>query len=625
MYALGPISISVPASDDQPSEEPLDPPRQFKPVTTADARKQLAVIKGGKDADTADADHPDRSRSARSFSAGIPDHLRPAPVWRRALPYTVLGLIAVGWLTLIVFDPTFFPGLLSDRFGSPSGSPTVVDRGNGTPAVPPGGEIPSTVTGAAGDAQNGKEPMSGKTPPQGTGKTAAPEFPANPPPPKDNPGVGGSETRIPAAGGEVPPVPGPKQPPVSPLGAAVTAPRPDSPAQTQQRKPPTIQYVSFKGSLLRYDPEQSDWFVMPHRSVVYTGDRLASLEPFDAQFDIKPGSVRMTLRGGTSVAMQPPLKGTDTAFEIHRGRVVIRTDSGKAAAKPDDQQIMLAIAVRNRTWRLTFAPGTVCGIEVIPGEPEAPAQVFTNSGYTGGLYVLSGTVRLTDDKGQTEEITAKSWRSMSPAADGALPDGKSNRPPLLVIPEWITPDSASRSRLSQRYATLFEKRFDTDEPVSHTMLPVIKDRRPRLSELAVKCLALTEDYASLVTALSEAPHEEARRAAIAGLRTWLPTAAENGQLLTAQLKETIEPENIQPIDRLLWGFGKADARSRETSLQLIRWLGSSDIAIRELAFYHIYRLTGRKYDYRPNLPPVQRNAAISRWINHVEKVGGLLK
>ena len=629
MYALGPITKSAPAAGDQPSEEPLDPPKQFGPVTTADARERLAVIKGDKGTDAGDAVLPDRSRSPRSFSGEIPSYLRSVPIWRRVLPYTVLGLIAAGWLALIVFDPTFFPGFLNDHSGAPpSGSSTVADLGQGSPDANLGQGTPDAEPGtvAAGNLQNGEKPKS----PQGAGETAAPPFPANPPPPSDNPPAGKSH-----APGRPAPVPG--QPPVQPPGVAVAAPRPVSPAQTQQppqRKPPTVQYVSFKGALLRYDPQRSDWFVMPHRSVVYTSDRLASPEPFHAQFNINKSAMHVTMRGGTSITMQPPAQGTDAAFAIRRGRVVMQTAAGNPAAKPDDRQLALGVSIRNRTWRLTLAPGTVCGVEMIPGEPEAPGQVFTSGGYTAGLYVLAGTVRLTDDKNQTETVAAKNWRSLSPADDGTAdqasggtvtPGETLNRPPLLVIPEWIASDSVSNSRLSQRYATLFEKEFDSDEPVSHSMLPTIKDRRPRLSELAVKCLALVEDYASLVTALSEAPHEEARRAAIAGLRTWLPTAAENGKLLAAQLKETIEPENVQPIDRLLWGFGKQDVRNRETSLQLIHWLGSSDIAVRELAFYHIYRLTGRKYDYRPNLPPVQRNAAISRWLTHVEKFGGLLK
>jgi len=630
MYALSPTTKPAPTADDQPSKSSLDPPKRIIPVTTADAREQLAVIKGEGQTDTADSDHPDRSRSDRRFSAGIPDHLRPTPVWRRALPYTVLGLIAVGWLALIVFDPTFFPGFLSDQSRSPSESSIVADLGTGTPAVDP----------ESAAFPDGNKTTSSKTSPKETGTPDAPAFPANPPPPGDKPGSGGTKPGGSVDSGSLlpgPPASGRKQPSIQPPGAAIAAPRPGSPAQTQQppqRKPPTVQYVSFKGSLLRYDPERSAWFVMPHGSVIYTADRLASPEPFDAQFNINRSAVIVTLRGGTSITMQTPPEEADAAFEIRRGRVVIRSASGKAAAKPDNRRAALAIIIRNRNWRLTFVPGTVCGVEVTPGEPEAPGQIFTDSGYTGGLYVLSGSVRLTDDKGRTETITAKNWRSLSPTSSGAtdkvadgdaVPGGASSRPPLLVIPEWISPDSVSSSRLSRRYATLFEKRFDADEQVSHSMLPVIKDHRPRLSELAVKCLALIEDYASLVTALSEAPHEEARRAAIAGLRTWLPTAAENGKVLTAQLKETVEPENVQPIDRLLWGFGKKDARNRETSLQLIRWLGSSDIAVRELAFYHIYRLTGRKYDYRPNLPPIQRNAAISRWLNHVEKFGGLLK
>jgi hypothetical protein len=46
----------------------------------------------------------------------IPAYLLPTPMWRRAMPYTIAGLVAVIWFGLIVYDPTFniFSGSSSD-------------------------------------------------------------------------------------------------------------------------------------------------------------------------------------------------------------------------------------------------------------------------------------------------------------------------------------------------------------------------------------------------------------------------------------------------------------------------------------------------------------------------------
>ena len=52
---------------------------------------------------------------------------------------------------------------------------------------------------------------------------------------------------------------------------------------------------------------------------------------------------------------------------------------------------------------------------------------------------------------------------------------------------------------------------------------------------------------------------------------------------------------------------------------LVDWLKHGNVVIRQLAFMHIYRLTGQKYDYRPINPPNQRKVAINRWEQHLKK------
>ena len=58
-----------------------------------------------------------------------------------------------------------------------------------------------------------------------------------------------------------------------------------------------------------------------------------------------------------------------------------------------------------------------------------------------------------------------------------------------------------------------------------------------------------------------------------------------------------------------WGFDKKDAQDKMTSYQLVEWLGHDHVAVRQLAFYHVGRLTGRRFDYGPILPSAQRRSA----------------
>ncbi len=142
--------------------------------------------------------------------------------------------------------------------------------------------------------------------------------------------------------------------------------------------------------------------------------------------------------------------------------------------------------------------------------------------------------------------------------------------------------------------------------------------------MATECLALIEAYGPLIDILYRSQHEEARKAAISGLRLWLPRGADNKDLLKAELAKRFPADEADTIYRLLWGFDEDDARNKVISMQLIEWMGNPELYIRELAFYHVYRLTGKTHDYRPNATTLQIGSALKRWDTHVKREGGLL-
>ena len=104
----------------------------------------------------------------------------------------------------------------------------------------------------------------------------------------------------------------------------------------------------------------------------------------------------------------------------------------------------------------------------------------------------------------------------------------------------------------------------------------------------------------------------------------MPRSPENGERLKAVLPTTFQSGDVDVVYRLLWGYNKEDARDRTMSDQLVDWLEHDHIAVRELAIYHIYRLTGQKREYLPHKPAAQRKAAVNRWRDLVDKQGALL-
>jgi hypothetical protein len=199
------------------------------------------------------------------------------------------------------------------------------------------------------------------------------------------------------------------------------------------------------------------------------------------------------------------------------------------------------------------------------------------------------------------------------------------RPNQMLLPDWLEPDPKRYAAKQKRlYNATFEKEFDLDQALLLSLPAVINSPRPAISELAVKCLALTDSYQPMIKALLNADHREARLAAITGLRLWLPVDPQNRQLVKTEIARHLLPSEAEAVYRLLWGFNHDDAKNAATSHMLVNWLDSEQIAIRELAFWHVQKLTGLKHEYSPINPPGQRRVAVERWHLHLDKKGGAL-
>jgi hypothetical protein len=100
---------------------------------------------------------------------------------------------------------------------------------------------------------------------------------------------------------------------------------------------------------------------------------------------------------------------------------------------------------------------------------------------------------------------------------------------------------------------------------------------------------------------------------------------DNGKRLPELLKKSFYENEMETVSRLLWGFNKDDAQNLTTANQLVDLLDNDNIAIRELAFHNISRLTGLRLNYRANLRPDLREVAVNRWRRHVKDQNGLIK
>jgi hypothetical protein len=303
------------------------------------------------------------------------------------------------------------------------------------------------------------------------------------------------------------------------------------------------------------------------------------------------------------------------------------------------EPVVLRLVIGTRAWRLELlAPDTICGVQVLPRFPSSFEQDFGDDWYLGDLTVASGSVRLTRDADPANtnpdqvaglSLVEGDWLSLTPAdldADGEGPKS------LPFQTGWLVRGSQSFSAAERTMSTRFEREFDPEQPIRLSVVATVRSPLSGISELAVGCLAMTDQLGPLVQSLAESEYSGSRMAAFDGLRLWVAgvgaeagaEAEDRGKLLKAELRRWFERQEVESVYRLLWGFDKSAGSLMESSIQLVDWLSDDRVAIREMAFYHVSRITGRKYEYRPDAPAGRRQAAVSRWRAHLERQGVLV-
>ena len=88
----------------------------------------------------------------------------------------------------------------------------------------------------------------------------------------------------------------------------------------------------------------------------------------------------------------------------------------------------------------------------------------------------------------------------------------------------------------------------------------------------------------------------------------------------------LRPEGTALVfEELITGFTEEDSRNPGIARDLVTWLDDDEVAIREMAFWHLQFLTGGlKFDYSLSDSSKARKAGVQRWRNQVQRNGGTL-
>lgn len=612
MYALGPAAAKMALPDVNGKAH----------TAGANGLPELAVGDILSQAESAPTGHPARhavSTTTVAPAREIPDYLRPKSSLKRIIGYTLALVVVMGWVILMVNNSPLKNqperaknggGKAPLELAAANRDPQVPDEaGDRSPSDPDGNQAEPDDEAAQRDKSTANIAPKTRTD-GGSRKVASVDLPA-PPESEDEPATG--RKRKPVLSGSK--KESDSEPSVADKVAAAEKTNEsegNSPSPSGGLPPPS-KYLSPESVLLNYVARDERWFMIPPRALVHAGDNLAVPDPYQCGLEVDGGKGLITIvasRGrGTVVRVLEPTEAGAFGLELKRGQFIARP---AGVADSSAVPLRIGVGIAGELWRLEVQPNTICGVQVNPMEPTKFEQVLDKNAYDGGFYVASGVAIVTDPAGGVHEIKGADWLELPLLSDKRR---------LEIVPKWLVPQTASVTDLNR--AKKFASKFSLDDAVELSIPEVAADPNPEISRLATECLALIEAYGPLVDILHRSQHEEARRAAITGLRVWLPRNPANKELLKAELAKRFPPDDADVVYRLLWGYDDNDARTKQVSQQLIEWMANEEISIRELAFYHVFRLTGKTHDYRPN-SQFQLKSGLKHWQEHLKKDGTLL-
>ncbi|MBI1348301.1 hypothetical protein GC163_18660 [bacterium] len=570
---------------------------------------------------------------ANPFRDSLPDYLKPSPWSQRMAPVALIAVVVVAAVLALALDRDLTNTVLGLRTAQTekSDSPTAIKpttepgepiaaNAQPTESLPPNG---ATATVAMANPAAEDQPIS--VLPEGIDPPPPPDQPARSmvagttnivpvPEPMTVAAVTPTPTTVSTVPTTPPEKPNPTVPPAtSPLPAAPMPMEPPVTAPPAIRVP--MRYLSTDGILMRFNPEDGHWWVQPRRSELHPGEVFGCPDPFEATLELDGGALQATLLVDTIWKVLPATPDCRIRFELTRGRVLLDRKPGENSAAP----LKVEVQAGPRLWTLELAAGTTrCALDMQPARPMGQPLPEGVEAYRLACFAPRGVMvaKSADHPDVTIPSGEMVWLNRPKTDSNALSD---------PLPAWLDADRRMGTTTLRRYAMLFEREFDADTPVDLSIPALAKDPRPKIAELATRCLATTGSYSALVAALVRSEHPEARAAAAQGLRGWLVGGPERVVLLEQELGLHYPDEESVAVFQLLIGYSEKDARDEQISLQLVDRLRSNFVEVRELAIEQLEFLTGRRNDYRATGAPSQREPAIQRWLSHIEREGALVK
>jgi hypothetical protein len=380
--------------------------------------------------------------------------------------------------------------------------------------------------------------------------------------------------------------------------------------------------VSEPGMFVMRRPAEATWKVADGNQPVPAGDLVVGFS--GATLDSENGAVRLTMRGDLNRNSPYPIienavvlheaDGTDLNFTLDRGRVDVVNRKASGAAH-------VRMKVRDAVWDLTLLePGAQVAFETYGRWPRGARfskELDPKIAPTANLIILVLKGQLRVKQGGYETVMSAppgpallEWDSVS---------GRDESPVHLdQLPAWAQSEGAPTAEAQQRRAVIARFRQALLTKGADKALDEFLDSdSPADRGLAVFVLGALDNLPRLGKALREAKHFDVWDNGVVALRHWVGRKPGQDQILYNRLIETAnyKPKQAEAVVQLLHSFGDEELARPEVYQTLIDFMEHDLLAIRGLAYWHLYRLVpaGRELGYNPLGPKEQRDEGLKKW------------
>jgi hypothetical protein len=304
-----------------------------------------------------------------------------------------------------------------------------------------------------------------------------------------------------------------------------------------------------------------------------------------------------------------PAKGRDLDVTLDRGILVLTNQKKEGKAK-------VRVRLPGVSWELTLTePGTRVGLELYerhpPGTPNLTKGKLDDPMAEVFLLVLHGRVFV--------ETGAQGFRMEAPPGL-ALAHWESDSPDVAAkrldkLPKYAMPLSDKQDKIFKAVVAA-ARRLDKG-PLGQTLDELLRSDETVERLVGVTAAGALDDLPRVLRGLADPKHADIRDQAVLVLRNWMGRDAGQVKRLYASMtgKSGFTPGRARTVLQLLFGFDEDQRGDPGTYALLLELLQHKNLAVRQLAHWHLVRLVpaGRDIPNDVAADAAERQRTFARW------------